>query len=113
MAEVVAMGSVAGVREAIAGARLVEGAPWTTTWNRYSGAGRHVGEWAADAGAWRVAYDEWEWCEVIEGACELAGDDGVTWRFGAGDAFVIEPGWRGVWCVLEPMKKRYVIVEGA
>jgi uncharacterized cupin superfamily protein len=36
-------------------------------------------------------------------------DRGAPQRYRAGDAFVIEPGFRGVWRVIEAMRKRYVI----
>jgi uncharacterized cupin superfamily protein len=57
-----------------------------------------------------VRYDEWEFCHMLEGVCELVPDDGGdAKRFGAGDSFVIEPGFVGVWRVIAPMKKRFVI----
>ena len=94
----------------IADDRLIEGAPVTTTRLDYHGAGEtYAGEWASDVGAWRVSYDEWEFCHVIEGVCELTPDGGSAHRFQTGDSFVIEPGFKGVWRVIEPMKKRFVV----
>jgi len=94
----------------IAGERLVEGAPVETTTLEYERDGKiYVGEWSATVGAWRVRYDEWEFCHMLDGVCELVGDDGETRRFSAGESFVVEPGFVGVWRVLEPMKKRFVI----
>jgi uncharacterized cupin superfamily protein len=101
-----------GPREAapIAADRLVEGAPHTTTALDYQrGDKLFAGEWSATVGAWRVSYDEWEFCHVLEGVCELVGDDAIARRFKAGDSFVIEPGFVGVWRVIEPMKKRFVV----
>ena len=46
---------------------------------------------------------------MLEGVCELVGEDGVSQRFAAGDSFVIEPGFKGVWRVLEPMRKKFVV----
>jgi uncharacterized cupin superfamily protein len=60
-------------------------------------------------GAWRVNYEEWEFCHLLEGACEITPDGGEPQRFAAGDSFVIEPGFVGVWRVLAPMRKRFVI----
>jgi uncharacterized cupin superfamily protein len=95
---------------AIAVDRVLEGAPSTTTIIDYQeGDHTFVGEWRADVGAWRVSYDEWEFCHVLEGACELVADDGDARRFCAGDSFVIEPGFAGVWRVLAPMRKKFVI----
>lgn len=97
--------------EPVAADRLVEGAPLTRTTIAYEDAEHRtfVGEWSADIGAWRVKYEEFEFCHVLEGACELVGDDGVTQKFRVGDSFVIERGFTGVWRVTAAMKKRFVI----
>lgn len=97
----------------IAADRLIEGAPMTRTIIDYQqGDTVFVGEWSAGVGAWRVAYDEWEFCHVLEGACELTADGGASQRYEAGDSFVIEPGFSGVWRVLTPMRKKFVIRLG-
>jgi uncharacterized protein len=97
-------------RQPIAADRLVDGAPTTETRLGYTqGETTFVGEWASDVGAWRVSYDEWEFCHMLEGVCELTPDGGAPQRFEAGDSFVIEPGFTGVWRVVEPMKKRFVV----
>jgi uncharacterized cupin superfamily protein len=41
--------------------------------------------------------------------CELTPDGGQAQRFHAGDSFVIEPGFVGVWRVIAPMRKRFVV----
>ena len=98
------------VVEAVSAERLIEGNPVTTTINGYQ-MGEHtfVGEWAATPGAWRVSYDEWEFCQMLDGECEIVPDGGAPRRYRAGDAFVIEPGFRGEWRVIAAMRKRYVI----
>lgn len=101
-----------GAREekAVEADRLVEGSPRTLSTLDYARDDKiFVGEWSASVGAWRVNCEEWEFCHVLEGVCELIpdGDDAV--RYAAGDSFVIEPGFSGVWRVIEPMKKRYVV----
>lgn len=94
----------------IAADRVIEGAPVTETRLDYTqGESTFVGEWSSGIGAWRVRYDEWEFCHMLEGICELVGDDGETQRYQAGDSFVIEPGFVGVWRVIAPMKKRFVV----
>jgi uncharacterized cupin superfamily protein len=96
--------------EVIAPDRLLAGAPSTRTSTDYERDGALcAGEWSAEVGAWRVTYDEWEFCHVLEGACELIPEGGAPQRFNAGDSFVIEPGFRGVWRVLQPMRKRFVV----
>lgn len=104
------LGRAPGEVAPIAPERLVEGAPITETRLDYERDGKiYAGEWSASVGAWRVAYDEWEFCHVLEGACELTPDGGEPQSFRAGDSFVIEPGFTGLWRVLAPMKKRFVV----
>jgi len=92
----------------VAADRIVEGAPVATTRLDYERDGKtYAGEWSAGVGAWRVAYEEFEFCHMLEGACELVPDDAAPQRYAAGDSFVIEPGFKGVWRVLVPMKKRF------
>jgi hypothetical protein len=99
-----------GDRKPVEPERLLDGAPITETRLDFAhGDNTFAGEWASDVGAWRVNYDEWEFCHVLEGACELTPDGGEPRRFQAGDSFVIEPGFKGVWRVIEPMKKRFFI----
>lgn len=100
-------------RENVPEFKVLEGSPSTVTRNQYA-MGEHifVGEWSSTVGAWRVSYEEWEFCEMLEGECEIAPDKGGTKVFRKGDAFVIEPGFTGVFRVLAPMKKRYVIKLG-
>ncbi|MGE0595941.1 MAG: cupin domain-containing protein [Hyphomonadaceae bacterium] len=90
--------------------RVVDGAPMTrTTLDYQRGDAMFVGEWSSEPGAWRVKYEEWEYCHLLEGVCELVPDGGAAQRFKKGDSFVIEPGFAGVWRVIEPMRKRYVV----
>lgn len=94
----------------VAADRVAEGSPRTVTALDYQcGDKLFAGEWSATTGAWRVSYDEWEFCHVLEGVCELETSDGEKRRFQAGDSFIIEPGFIGVWRVIEPMKKRFVV----
>lgn len=102
-------GEAAPEIESVAAGRLVEGAPLTETRLDYRRGDTFAGEWSAGAGAWRVHYDEWEFCHMLEGVCELVPDSGSAQRFTAGESFIIEPGFSGVWRVIEPMRKRFVI----
>lgn len=106
-------GEAAPDRKPIDSERLLEGAPITETQLDYErDETTYAGEWSAGVGAWRVAYDEWEFCHVLEGACELTPDGGAPQRYKAGDSFIVEPGFVGVWRVLEPMRKRFVVRIG-
>ncbi|WP_103122090.1 cupin domain-containing protein [Methylopila sp. Yamaguchi] len=91
---------------------VVEGAPTFRTSVHYeSPDGRLItGVWSATPGAWRVAYDEWEWCRLRSGRCVLTPDGGEPVDYEAGDAIVIEPGFVGVWTVVEACEKDFVVM---
>ncbi|MFD1704362.1 cupin domain-containing protein [Methylopila henanensis] len=91
---------------------VVEGEPrFRTTVHYEAPDGRlFAGVWAATPGAWRVAYDEWEWCRLRSGRCVLTPDGGEAQEYGPGAAIVIEPGFTGVWAVLEPCEKDFVVM---
>lgn len=90
--------------------RVAEGTPHTVTSLDYERDGKvFAGEWSASVGAWSVKYDEWEFCHVLDGECQLETSHGEVRHFKAGDSFIIEPGFIGVWRVLKPMRKRFVV----
>lgn len=92
--------------------RIVEGAPTFRTAIHYeSPDGRlATGVWEATEGAWRIAYDEWEWCRLRSGRCVVIPDGGEPVPLGPGDALVLEPGFVGVWSVLEACAKDFVVM---
>jgi uncharacterized protein len=98
--------------EVLAEKRLA-GTPRTRTSILYESPAQklYAGEWEATPGKWRIAYSEWEYMEIISGACIVEGDDGSRIEAGPGTRFVIEPGFTGTWEVLEPMRKSWVIRE--
>ena len=89
--------------------RIVSGEPAFTTWNVEDRDGLYCGTWRATPGAWRIAYDEWEYCRILEGVSIVTGEDGSVIEARAGDSFVIRPGFRGTWEVVETTVKEYVI----
>jgi uncharacterized cupin superfamily protein len=93
--------------------RVLSGNPKTRVWNHTSSheLATSAGLWEATPGAWRVTYTKWEFCHVISGRGVLEDANGARRDIGPGDAFVIEPGFEGVWSVTETMTKHYVIVN--
>lgn len=91
--------------------RIIAGDPVHTTWLIEESADGKVfaGIWASTPGAWRVQYDEWEFCCLLDGVSVLTAADGTEQRFKAGDQFVIQPGFTGIWTVVEPTRKTFVI----
>ncbi len=90
-------------------ARLVSGDPIHRTWNLEDRGGLFAGIWESTPGAWRVIYDEWEYCRILDGISILHPDDGDAFTVTKGDSFVIRPGFSGIWEVVETTRKDYVI----
>ncbi len=90
--------------------RLISGEPKFRTWNlEEAPGGIHAGVWEATPGKWRVEYDEWEFCHILSGLSVLSEDGGETRTITPGDSFVLRPGFKGTWEVLETTRKEYVI----
>jgi uncharacterized protein len=90
--------------------RLISGEPKFLTWNLdEEKGGLYAGVWQATPGKWRIEYDEWEFCHILSGVSVISEDGGDTRTVSAGDAFVIKPGFKGTWEVLETTRKEYVI----
>ncbi len=95
--------------------RLVTGDPLRTTWEHYANPSGEIscGIWACEVGAWRIAFDEHsdEFFHVLEGRIRIIDAEGKAIEFGPGEACVIPAGFTGTFEVLEPVKKRYVMVK--
>ncbi len=90
--------------------RLIAGRPAFRTWNADEAeGGLYAGIWEATPGKWRVEYDEWEFCHILAGVSILTEDGGEARTLKAGDSFVIRPGFKGTWEVVETTRKEYVI----
>lgn len=90
--------------------RLISGSPRFRTWNREdTGDGVYAGIWEATPGKWRIEYDEWEFCHILSGVSIVSEDNGEAREVKAGDSFILRPGFKGSWEVLETTAKEYVI----
>lgn len=96
--------------------RLISGSPEFRTWAmdealaEAAGWGRiRTGVWEATPGVTHsVKGETFEFCHLISGKCEITGADGSVQVFGAGDSFVMKPGFVGQWKTLETVRKIYV-----
>jgi len=100
--------------EAEAGApapdRLISGNPVFATWNvEEADGGLYSGIWEATPGKWRIEYDEWEFCHILAGVSVITEEGHEPRTVRAGEAFVLRPGFKGTWEVLETTRKEYVI----
>ncbi|WP_370222799.1 cupin domain-containing protein [Pararhodobacter marinus] len=89
--------------------QVVSGDPVHTSWDFEDRDGLYCGMWQSTPGAWRFAYEEWEYIRVHSGRSVLTCDDGTVIEMRAGDSVVIRPGLSGIWEVTETMLKDYVI----
>jgi uncharacterized cupin superfamily protein len=90
--------------------RLISGQPTFRTWNvEERDGGLYAGLWEATPGKWRIEYDEWEFCHILSGVSVIAEDGGEARTVKAGDSFVLRPGFKGSWEVVETTLKQYVI----
>ncbi len=90
--------------------RLISGDPKFRCWNLEDRDGNlFAGVWEATPGKWRIAYDEWEFVHVLAGVSVITEDGGEARTVKAGDSFIIRPGFKGTWEVIETTRKEYVI----
>jgi uncharacterized cupin superfamily protein len=95
--------------DAPAAEKVLSGAPKFRTWNVEERDGLYCGIWEATPGKWKIAYDEWEFCHILSGVSVIAEDGGEAHTVKAGDSFILRPGFKGTWEVLETTRKEYVI----
>jgi uncharacterized cupin superfamily protein len=90
--------------------RIVSGNPQFRTWNAEErGDDLYAGVWESTPGKWRIEYDEWEYCRILSGISVITEEGGEVRTVRAGDSFILRPGFRGSWEVLETTRKEYVI----
>ena len=95
--------------------RQLNGKPLRTTWNHFTNDSGEVfsGVWGSEVGSWKIVFGprEDEFFYVTEGRCRVIDAAGTVSEAGPGDALIIPAGFEGVFEVVEPMKKHYVIIE--
>lgn len=91
-------------------AKVLAGDPVHSTWNIEERGGLYAGIWQSTPGKWRISYDEWEYVHILDGYSVLTDHTGIETHLRAGDSYVIRPGFRGTWEVLETTRKDYVIL---
>lgn len=90
--------------------RLISGDPKFRSWNvEEAEGGLYAGIWELTPGKWRIEYDEWEFCHILSGVSIISEDGGAARTVKAGDRFVLRPGFKGSWEVIETTRKDYVI----
>jgi uncharacterized cupin superfamily protein len=93
-----------------AGWTVISGDPQARAWRHYANedASLLAGLWECTPGVFHVVYDKWEFCQMLSGSCVITSDGGASVELGTGDAFVVEPGFKGRWEVTKTMRKHFV-----
>jgi uncharacterized protein len=89
--------------------KVLSGDPVHTTWNLEERDGLYCGIWQSTPGKWRISYDEWEYCTILSGVSILTEDGKAPNTVKAGESFILRPGFKGTWEVIETTRKDYVI----
>ena len=96
--------------------KRLKGKPLRTS-NEYFNNAEHgvrSGTWSAEAGAYRVELPETkhEFFHILTGKVEISQPDGSgTVAYGAGDTGIMPPGFKGIFEVVEPASKFWVVTE--
>lgn len=101
--------SVAAQTERPAADRVLAGDPVFTTWNLEDRDGLFCGIWESTPGKIRITYEEWEYCRILSGRSVITEDGRPPQEVGPGDSFILRPGFKGTWEVIETTRKDYVI----
>jgi len=88
----------------------IAGEPHTVNLNAYTSADgtKIMGTWICTPGKWQVAYEKWEYCHFQEGYCIITPEGQAPIHLRAGDIFIVEPGMKGTWEVVETVRKYFV-----
>jgi uncharacterized cupin superfamily protein len=95
--------------------RLIAGKPVFTSWDvEKSPDGKvRTGVWETTPGTYRsIKGGVWEFCCILSGVSELVEEGKEPVRIEAGDAFVMNPDFVGVWRCIETTRKIWVVYGG-
>lgn len=88
---------------------VIAGDPVHSHWPMEARGDLFCGIWQSTVGTWSVNYTEWEYVYILQGHSVLTDENGTATQLRAGDRFIIRPGFRGTWDVIETTLKDYVI----
>lgn len=89
---------------------VIAGAPHVQAFRHYTAADGSAtsGLWTCTPGTFDVVYENWEFCHMLSGRCLITPNGAAPIELRTGNAFILEPGFRGKWQVLETMSKHFV-----
>ncbi|WP_019529311.1 cupin domain-containing protein [Dasania marina] len=93
---------------------MLSGNPVTTDWPAFDSAdGRvSIGIWESqEYHKIKQHPNEMEYCLILEGTVRISDKEGNSQEFSQGQAFIVQPGFDGVWESLGKVRKHYIICQ--
>lgn len=96
--------------------KRIKGKPRRVTSEYFNNAehGVRAGTWSAEAGSYRVelAASKHEFFHILTGRVQVSQPDGSDPKcYGPGDTGIIPPGFKGIFEIVEPASKFWVVTE--
>ena len=93
------------------GWKVIEGKPSMKTWILHTSVDGSMisGYWEATPGTYHATYTAYEFVHFIAGTLTITPDGGKPVRIFPGDAFVVEPSFKGVWKIEETVRKHFAV----
>jgi uncharacterized protein len=99
----------APITDTLDGWTVVDGAPTMKTWVLHTCADGSMisGLWEATPGTYHAVYESFEFVHLLSGKLTITPDGGQSVTLVAGDAFVVEPNFKGTWKIEETVRKQF------
>lgn len=97
------------ITDNLPGWTVVEGSPSMKTYVLHRSADGTMisGIWEATPGTFHATYSGFEFVHILAGKITITPDGGAAVQVGAGDAFVVEPAFKGVWKIEQAVRKHF------
>ncbi|MEM9048446.1 MAG: cupin domain-containing protein [Pseudomonadota bacterium] len=87
---------------------VLSGNPGCRCWEVDAGSGRRIGIKETRPGSWRVHGQAQEFTHILSGRAILRPEGGRALHLGPGDSLTVRRGFRGVWEVVETLRREFV-----
>jgi uncharacterized cupin superfamily protein len=97
------------ITDNLPGWKVVDGSPSMKTYVLHTSADGTMisGIWEATPGTFHATYAGFEFVHILDGKITITPDGGAPVEVGAGDAFVVEPTFKGIWKIEKAVRKHF------
>ena len=97
------------ITDNLAGWTVASGKPTMKTYVLHTSADGTMisGIWEATPGTFNATYAGFEFVHLLAGKITITPDGGTPVTVTSGDAFVVEPAFKGTWKIEEPVRKHF------